>query len=156
MFPNQSFIGSLLVPYFEDRSERFANIEPQILVNNLVNTVNKFMSPVLILLIPLLAIILKILFFRSPFYYIDHLIFALHFQSFLFLMALTIRILTHIHPLFILAGLVIPFYLIFAMKKVYQQPVKKTLLKSIVVLAGYLWVLYTTSTIAMFLVLQSI
>lgn len=156
MFPDKSFVGSLLAPYLDDRSEHFAIVEPQILVNDLVNSINKFMSPVLILLIPLLAIILKALYFRSSFYYVDHLIFALHFQSFLFIMALIIRASTILHPLLSLAGLLIPVYLFFAMKKVYKQSIKKTLLKIIFVLIGYIWVLYTTSTIAILLVLQSI
>lgn len=153
--PEKSLTGKLLKPIFEERGEYFAKLEPQILVNRLVNNINDYMSTVLILAIPLLAIVLKLLFYRSDDLYFDHLIFSLHFQSFLFLMTLIIRLMIQLHPYFILLTFLIPVYLFVAMRVVFRQKVLVTLFKQALVMTGYAGIMYLTSSIALFFVIQS-
>lgn len=153
--PENSLVGRLLKPIFEERSDHFAKLEPQILVNRLVNDINEYMSTVLILVIPLLAVVLKLLFYRSDDLYFDHLIFSMHFQSFLFLMTLMVNLLIRLHPYFIFLAFLIPIYLFFAMRVVFKQSVFVTLFKQVLVMAGYAGVMYLTSSLALFYVIQS-
>jgi len=41
---------------------------------------------VMLIMMPFLALLLKLLYFRHPFYYVEHLIFSFHIHSFLFLL----------------------------------------------------------------------
>jgi len=155
MLPEESLAGRLLKPIFEERSDHFAKLEPQILVNSIVNDINDYMSTILILVIPLLAIVLKLLFYRSDNLYFDHLIFSLHFQSYLFLITLIISLLIQLHPYLIFLAFSIPIYLFLAMRAVFKQKVLITLFKQVLVMAGYAGIMYLTSSLALFIVIQS-
>lgn len=90
----------------------------------------------LFFLLPVFAFLLKLLYFRKKeFYYVDHAILSLHYFSLIFLMLiLSNYILDAIFrtTLFTtLASVWISIYLLLAMKKLYGQSWKKTLLKYI-------------------------
>jgi hypothetical protein len=86
----------------------------------------------LIVLLPLMALVLKILYPLSRRYFVEHLLFIVHFHSFFFLI-LTLQILfarvtawvDFLNPLSVLvlvaASLYIPVYLFLAMRRVYGQ-----------------------------------
>ena len=78
------------------------------------------------------AAALKLLYIRRPFFYVDHLVFALHFQSFLFMTLVLVRLvniaadpvgLERFVPglaMSILIVLVVaPIYLLLALRRVY-------------------------------------
>ena len=104
----------------------------------------------LIILLPLIAIVLKILYPLSRRYYVEHLLFFVHFHSFFFLI-LTLQILfARIsgavwipEPLAILVIVVtsfyVPIYLFKAMRRVYGQGFFVTLIKYIVLLIAYVF-----------------
>jgi hypothetical protein len=80
---------------------------------------------------PLFALALRIFYFRSDFYFIEHLVFTMHAHSFSFIV-LTFYIFLHK----VLPTTTIPFlivfigmYVIIAMKQFYKQSWKKTVLK---------------------------
>ncbi len=88
---------------------------------------------VMLLIMPVVALILKLLYWRRKHYYVEHFIFSMHYHSFAFLLISIMLILWTIsipHILifcaFFLIGLI---YLFFAMKKFYQQGIIKTFLK---------------------------
>lgn len=102
----------------------------------------------LIVLLPLMAFALKALYPLSRRYYVEHLLFFVHFHAFFFLI-LTLQILwartisavglneaIGVIPI-VASSLYIPVYLFKSMRRVYGQGFFVTLLKYVVLLAGY-------------------
>ena len=91
------------------------------LVDQISRGLQRHVKVALFVFLPLLSLALRLLFLRSDFLYFDHLIFALHFQSFLFLSLVLVWIF-HSYWLYALTVLVIlPFYLTRALRRVYAQ-----------------------------------
>ena len=101
-------------------------------------------SWVLILLLPLLAVVLKLLYIRRKIYYIEHLVFSLHVHSFIFI-CLFVATFVNIFwgqtaelVWFILIFL-IPLYLYLAMRYFYGQGWFKTWVKFSI--AGFMYLI---------------
>lgn len=102
----------------------------------------------LIVLLPLMALVLKILYPLSRRYFVEHLLFVVHFHAFFFLI-LTLQILFSrvsswigfLDPLAILvlvaASFYIPVYLFVAMRRVYGQGRILTFLKFVALVSAY-------------------
>jgi hypothetical protein len=119
-------------------------------VKNGKSLLNYFVSklPLMVLLMmPFLAVFLKLLYIRREFYYVEHLVFSFHCHAFVFLIATFLALLGDFLggwiALFII-GIVV--YLFVAMKRVYGQPFGKTLLKFII-----LSILYLALSLAFFI-----
>ncbi len=105
----------------EGRRERFQQMDPQDFINGLYRGIQRHVKLALFIFLPLLALVLRLLFLRSGNLYFDHLIFALHFQSFLFLGLSLARIFGSAW-VYALAWLVLfPLYLLLALRRVYHQ-----------------------------------
>jgi len=103
------------------KRERFQQMDPQELVDELFRGIQRHVKLGLFVFLPLLALALRLLFLRSGSLYFDHLIFALHFQSFLFL-GLSLVWVVHSPWLYAVAALVLfPLYLLLALRRVYRQ-----------------------------------
>jgi hypothetical protein len=88
-------------------------------------------------LLPVYALIFKILYFRRKSFFVDHLIYAMHLQSFAFLSRLgfaavgvTIPMLDY--PLKLISYGIIMVYTAISLRYLYQQPWWKTILKSLI------------------------
>ena len=104
----------------------------------------------LIVLLPLMAFVLKALYPLSKRYYVEHLLFFVHFHAFFFLM-LTLQILLlrfsgwvgipEAIPILtiVITSFYIAIYLFVAMRKVYGQGRIVTFLKYVVLLVAYLF-----------------
>jgi hypothetical protein len=129
------------------RAEHFCkrmNDEPRQLLENLIDNV----PAALIVLLPLMALVLKMLYPLSRHYYVEHLLFFIHFHAFFFLL-LTIQILLGRlgnlvfipEPIVVLAIVIasfyVPIYLFVAMRRVYAQGFVTTLLKYMLLLVAY-------------------
>ncbi len=102
----------------------------------------------LFFLLPLMALVLKLTYPLSKRYYVEHLLFVVHYHAFFFLM-LTLQILfarlatlvaipeTVIDIVLIGAAIYIPAYLFRAMQRVYGQRVFITALKYVFLLLSY-------------------
>ena len=98
-------------------------------------------------MLPVFALILKLLYARRKIFYVRHFIFSLHFHSFTFItFGLLFIILgffknpeSSVLPGFVL--LVNSIYLIAAMKKVYRQTLSKTIIKFLLLSFNYLIVI---------------
>lgn len=93
----------------------------------------------LIFLLPVFALLLKLIYIRQKFYFVDHLIFSIHQFCFLFLMGTFWQISHSVLPeslvIWIISG--IALYFIVAMKRVYLQSWRKTVFKFFLVSALY-------------------
>jgi hypothetical protein len=96
-------------------------------------------SKMVFLLIPLVALLLKLLYIRRKRLYFEHLVFTLHLHSFVFLLLILDHLLGFLFnvpmPLILLICLV---YLFFALKAVYAQGTGKTILKMFLLFIAYI------------------
>lgn len=107
--------------------------------NRFVQELVKQVPKILFILLPLFALFLKLVYFRQKILYIEHLIFSLHFHTFLFLDFLFIVIMPFM-VLEIILFFMIFVYLLVAIKNYYRQGWLLSLLKFITIL-----ILYTIS-----------
>jgi hypothetical protein len=96
-------------------------------------------SKMIFLLIPLTGLLLKLMFIRRQRFYFEHLIFSLHFHSFVFLMLLITELFAFFFkvPMLIVMGISL-LYFLFAVKRFYAQGWGKTILKTAALTILYL------------------
>ena len=99
----------------------------------------------ILLMMPALALLLKLLYVRRDFYYIEHLVFSFHYHAFAFLILSAGLLLDEatdsgFSPSSI-AFLIVLIYLYLAMRRVYQQGRFKTFIKFLILNNGYLFLL---------------
>ncbi len=91
------------------------------------------------LLIPLFALLLKLFYIRRKRKYFEHLVFSLHFHSFVFMLFILVEFFSLlINNIQIIYAPLIFIYLFVALKKFYGQRVLKTLTKNIFLLISYI------------------
>ncbi|MFM7488654.1 MAG: hypothetical protein ACKO13_17210, partial [Cytophagales bacterium] len=114
-------------------------------------------SKVLFYLLPFFALLLKFLYIRRGYYYSEHLVFSIYYYNFFYL-AGTLQILVGLVPWLswtsTFIGFWIVLYLIFAMKRMYKQNWRKTILKYFIF--GFLFIIlvgiaFAISAFAVFL-----
>jgi hypothetical protein len=89
------------------------------------------------LLLPAIALMLKLLYFRRSRFYMEHFIFALHWHSFLFLL-FTLNVFL---PWDWMRGIIIfssPLYLLLALRRYYAQGWVRTVIKHQLMMGSYL------------------
>ncbi|WP_412062802.1 DUF3667 domain-containing protein [Rubrivirga sp. IMCC45206] len=103
---------------------------------------------VLFLMLPLFALLLKILYVRRGWYYSEHLVLGLHTHAFTFVMFTVIALLLTAFPTdsdnspvsvlsALLIGVVLPMYYLVTIKRVYGQGWIKSIVKTSVLVAVY-------------------
>lgn len=141
-----------LVNYYHPRASWFDRLMIRQMVRNRIRglenlneTFSHTLSKLIFVLIPVFALLLKLLYIRRKIPYFDHIIFSLHVISFIFLLLLLNLFLGNVSDyisllLFLLAGI----YVFLAMKRAYRQRGFKTLLKwgilmfsALIVIAGF-------------------
>lgn len=123
------------------------NISRDMLIDNISDKWQSHISLVQILVVVALALMLQLIFLFSHRYFVEHLIFSLHFVSFTFFFVVLLW------PVYFLVGieptprsqllasgvwLIFITYLFLAVKRVYKLRLFKTILLSATILVGYL------------------
>jgi len=89
-------------------------------------------SKVLFYLLPIFALLLKLFYIRRDFFYSEHLVFSIYYYNFFYLAA-SLQLLFGLVPALDWAGTLVGFwiffYLLFGMKRMYNQSWGKTILK---------------------------
>lgn len=97
-------------------------------------------SKVLFWLLPFFALLLKLLYVRRDYFYSEHLVFSIYYYNF-FYFAGSLQVIVSALPVWEWAstfvGYWIVLYLLFAMKRMYQQSWGKTILKYILFLFSF-------------------
>jgi len=89
-------------------------------------------SKVLFYNLPIFALLLKLLYVRRDFYYSEHLVFSIYYYNFFYLagsVSLLINLIPALSWVNVILVLWLMAYLLFAMKRMYLQTWKKTILK---------------------------
>ncbi|MDH3374046.1 MAG: DUF4286 family protein [Gammaproteobacteria bacterium] len=121
------------------------------LVDNLLDNI----PAALIVLLPLMAFVLKVLYPLSKRYYVEHLLFFVHFHAFFFLilslqilfarLAALLRIPEELAILtLVITSFYVPVYLFVSMRRVYGQGRTVTFLKYVVLFIAYLLGFFAT------------
>jgi len=154
----------LTEPFFAPKLEKMQAMSAQELVDRFFAGLERTVPTTLIGFVPLLALALAVLYFRRPFFYVDHLVFSLHFQSFLFLM-LVLGYLANVAGLgklypgvityFAVCFLIMPIYLLIALRQVYGQSWVWTVLKTALLCLLYLFLAQPVLLVTMVLVIRA-
>jgi len=122
--------------YIIDQFERLKAMPNKELESSFVADLEKNLPTMMFFLLPVVALILKIIYPLSRRFYIEHLIFSLHIHSFIFL--LMTLLLVFDYPSFSgIAPFVVLLYLFLAMRTTYLQSVIGTLGKLFLLLILY-------------------
>lgn len=119
------------------------------------NFINYFFGQLvwmILLMMPVLALIFKILYIRRNYYYVEHLIFSFHCHTFVFVILSLFTLLSWItvETGLLISFLLILIYLYLAMKNVYKQGQIKTFFKFSVLSFSYalLFIIFLSLTLA--------
>jgi hypothetical protein len=117
---------------YKGKSEEF--------VNDFRNALFDNFSKVLFWLLPFFALLLKLFYVRRDYFYSEHLVFSIYYYNF-FYFAGSLQVLVNTIPVLEWASTIIGswivLYLLFAMKRMYQQGWGKTILKYILFLFSF-------------------
>ncbi len=128
-----------LVPGIDEQLARLKQLPVQRIVDDYFGSLERMIPTALIVFVPFLALALKLLYVRHELFYVDHLVFALHSQSFLFLSLVLGRAANALGLAKVIPGLVtymlvfllvFPIYMLLALRTFYQQPWWKSVLKA--------------------------
>ena len=114
----------------------------------------KNQSLITFLLVPVAALILKLLYWRTSRMYIEHLVFAVHVQTFMFALLLPVLLPFGRNQTYPLAFCLSALYLSIAIRTIYKQSIGYTVAKSAAMLASYL-VMMAAAALAAFFVFYS-
>ncbi|MCA9727521.1 MAG: DUF3667 domain-containing protein [Candidatus Eisenbacteria bacterium] len=120
--------------------------DPRVISSHFVKQIPR----ALFLLVPLFALLLKLVYWRRSRAYIEHLVFALHSHAFLFLILIP-AVLTRSRMVGNLGMVVASVYFFIAMKRFYDQGWGKTTLKFLLAAGAYSTVLATALLITLVL-----
>jgi len=124
-----------------DKEAVLKSTNPQVTMEKLFNKLENFLPNLLILFLPFFAVLMKLLYFFKRRLYFDHLIFSLHFQTWLMGAVLIIYALALQNPWWAFLSLSVPIYLAKAQKTVYKQTYWLVIPKTIFILIIYLGLL---------------
>jgi hypothetical protein len=119
----------------------------------------KVIKYAMFLLLPVYALVFKILYRRTRAFYVDHLVYAMHLQSFAYVLMAAVLVIPFFAPvsLTVLKNIIIIFLLVYigiSLHFLYKQVWWKTGLKAI--LATFSIVFITTATVLIYAVLDGI
>jgi len=116
--------------------QRFGHLPPGEAAREFLEEYLGYVPHTMFVLLPIFALLLKLLYVRRRRYYAEHFVFALHFHAFTFLTFVLMLLLPRGLLTLMLTGW-IAIYLWFAMKRVYGQGFLRTTLKYWALCAAY-------------------
>lgn len=130
------------------RYRKFKRMDRREMQRTLVDAAQEQLPRMMFAMLPIFALLLKLLYARRGRYYVEHFIFSLHFHAFVFLLLTVYMGLEYVPGVAgsgLGAGVTIwmLLYLFIAMKSVYGQGVVKTALKYFTLLWAYFFTLLT-------------
>lgn len=164
-FSDGSWLGEQLAPLVEPKLEELGQRPVQQLVDDYFKGLERLIPTALIFFVPFLGLAIKLLYIRRPFFYVEHLVFALHFQSALFFLLVLAKFanlagLSRLYPglityiiAFFLVGSV---YMLFALRRVYRQSWLKSGLKAAALGLLYLVLMQPVLLVTIMLVVRTL
>jgi len=110
------------------------------LMSSILSDLERNLPKIMFFLLPIFALILKVIYLRTRKFYVEHLIFSLHFHTFLFFI-MSLVILIKIDMIGLIAFVIILVYLFLSMKTTHAQSNVLTMAKFTLLLGSYIAVL---------------
>ena len=123
--------------FITDKKEVMKSANPQVTIDRMFSSLEDILPNILILFLPVFAIVLKLLYCFKRILYFDHLIFSLHFQTWLMGVTLIIYGLALQNAWWSALTVFIPIYLAKAQKVVYQQTYWLVIPKTFIIIIIY-------------------
>lgn len=122
-------------------------------LNNIISYFTEKLNYLLIILMPLIALIYKLVYIRQKRFYIEHLVFNLHVHSFAFILFVVVSVFGRFVPGGIVTILMLSLvvYYIFALKNYYNQSWGKTIGKTAII--GFLYSIIVGISLAAYAVI---
>jgi hypothetical protein len=142
------------VKYLTNKSKHLASMGKEgqvLLLKELINQIPK----VMFVLLPLFALLLKLLYLRSKMLYVEHLVFSLHIHTFIFLMFLIFVFIPNEY-VFLLIVILILLYLFLSIYNFYRQSVSKSFIKFFILIFTYVITLIPSFVLLLVLAMISI
>lgn len=164
-FRSDSWLTQSVLERYPERVERLFELPPQDLAAGLLQGFERVLPTALILFLPILALALKLLYVRTDTLYVDHLVFAVHFQSALFLGLAAVWLVTTVARLHVLVAIlgyvaialsILGIYLPLALRHVYRQGRGWTALKTLALVFAYAKLLQFVVEVSMLTILWSL
>ena len=133
----------------DDKREEIQTTNPQIIVNKIFNVLEGTLPNALIVCLPLFAFFLKLLYAFKRYLYFDHMLFVLHFQTWLMCWVMITYGMALIDPLWSILTVAIPIYLAIAQARFYKQTYWLVIPKTLVILAIYIGTLFTLALVSL-------
>jgi hypothetical protein len=144
---------SWLIRRLKEKEEQIDKMDAVEFQRKLASEFKNNFPKIMFLLLPVFAIILKVLYARRKIYYVEHLIFSFHFHTFVFIVLLISTLISYAENLFLL---VILIYLFIAMREVYRQSIVKTVVKYGLLLFSYSFSLMVSFVIIMMITILQV
>ena len=163
-FAGAGWLEGLAFGDIEAKREQLRTMSAQEFLDSFFSRLERTVPTTLIFFVPILAIALKLLYLKQPFFYVDHVIFSLHFQSLIFLALVLARFVNILGlgglPSGILTYLVVillvtPLYLLLALKRVYRQTWPWTTVKTLALGLLYLLLIHPILVVTIALVIRA-
>jgi hypothetical protein len=165
VYPEENTSSTIDMPEWLPRSPALERLETAVTNQEQMDALGMFIRgaidklPITIfLMLPVFALLLKVIFVRRDWYYTEHLVFGLHTHAFTFLMLSVMALLVALSDgakwtniVQAILAIVTLFYFFVAMKSVYKQGAMKTFAKFIVLGMAYNFVLIVGALIALIL-----
>ncbi len=136
MDSSASYIERQFASFVVDRFTRFRGMSIKEFAEVMMAGFRDNLPRMMFMLLPVFALILKVFYFRRKRFYVEHLIFSLHFHAFAFLVLLC-QLLVGGETYGDLAAGILLLYLFLALRTVYRQSVGKTILKVFLLTFSY-------------------
>jgi hypothetical protein len=127
--------------YFERKDIEFNKANSKEIFSAFIESLIHNLPKLMFFLLPVFALLLKLVYVRRRNYFFEHAVFTLYLHSFIFLFFTIVLLVGSMFKLQVSFGIVfwpILFYLLIAMRKVYQQSWLKTLLKLVLITGAYI------------------
>jgi hypothetical protein len=163
-FADAGWLGDLVSADIEAKREQLRAMPAQELLDSFFSGLERTVPTTLIFFVPILAMALKLLYLKQPFFYVDHVVFALHFQSLIFLALVLARLVnivglgglrSGILTYLVVILLVTPLYLLLALNRVYRQTLPWTVVKTVALGLLYLLLIQPVLAVTIALVIRA-
>jgi hypothetical protein len=127
--------SALLDSTINRRIREFREMDPRTVLRDVLSETVRRAPTAMFLLLPVFALLLKLLYVRRKRYYVEHFVFGLHTHAFSFLLLTVTLLMPDVFDAALLLWTVVYFYV--AMKRFYGQGWLKTLAKYAILSAVY-------------------
>ena len=137
---NEVIMPDETMDFMDRQGEKFDKMGSEKITEYLTKNISKL----IVLLVPVVALLLKLIYGRKKKLYYEHLIFTLHIHAFVFLFAVIIELISLTTGYFVNYWIVIPVILIYiflALKRIYRQKFFMALLSNILLWIGYILII---------------